>query len=96
VTVDVDGVVRVSDDGPGVPAAIRGRVFDRFSRGDPRGSGAGLGLSIVRQIMERHHGQARLADSAQGACFELDFRPHGWRERHSPAPARPPASRTAM
>jgi signal transduction histidine kinase len=96
VTVDADGVVRVSDDGPGVSAAIRDRVFDRFSRGDPRGSGAGLGLSIVRQIMERHGGQVRLADSARGACFELDFRPRGRRDGHSPAPARPSANRTAM
>lgn len=96
VSVDAHGVVRVSDDGPGVPAAIRDRVFDRFSRGDPRGSGAGLGLSIVRQIMERHGGQARLAVSERGACFELDFRPRGRRDDHSTAAVRPPSSRTAM
>lgn len=96
VAIDAEGVVRVSDDGPGVPAAIRNRVFDRFSRGDPRGSGAGLGLSIVRQIMERHAGQVRLAASARGACFELDFRPRGRRDDHSLAPARSPSSRIAM
>lgn len=73
VAVTADGVLRVSDDGPGVPAEMRGRVFERFSRGDPRGSGAGLGLSIVRQIMERHGGVVRLVAADRGACFELDF-----------------------
>ncbi len=37
VSVDAVGVVRVSDDGPGVPATLRHRVFERFSRGDPNG-----------------------------------------------------------
>lgn len=74
VTLDADGVVRVGDDGPGVPDAVKGRLFERFSRGDPQGPGAGLGLSIVRQIMERHGGTVRLAPSPRGACFELDFR----------------------
>lgn len=75
VAIDAAGVMRVSDDGPGVPAQIRDRVFERFSRGDPRSAGAGLGLSIVRQIMERHGGVARLASAERGACFELDFQP---------------------
>ncbi|PLR22665.1 hypothetical protein SGCZBJ_18020 [Caulobacter zeae] len=74
VTIDADGLVCVSDDGPGVPAEARARLFERFSRGDPQGPGAGLGLSIVRQIMERHGGRVRLAPLARGACFELDFR----------------------
>lgn len=93
VSVDAEGVVRVSDDGPGVSTTIRDRVFERFSRGDPRGSGAGLGLSIVRQIMERHGGVARLAPADRGACFELDFQPSGARRGQSGAP---PPSLTAM
>jgi signal transduction histidine kinase len=74
VTLDADGVVRVRDDGPGVPDAVKDRLFERFSRGDPQGPGAGLGLSIVRQIMEHHGGTVRLASLSPGACFELDFR----------------------
>ena len=95
VTVDMNGVVRVSDDGPGVPAAIRARVFERFTRGDPRGAGAGLGLSIVRQIMERNGGAARLSPSDRGACFELDFRRRAHRENHSPGSARPLSDQAA-
>jgi signal transduction histidine kinase len=74
VTIDADGLVCVADDGPGVPAEAKARLFERFSRGDPQGSGAGLGLSIVRQIMERHGGRVRLTPLARGARFELDFR----------------------
>ncbi|MET3665828.1 ATP-binding protein [Caulobacter sp. 1776] len=94
VTVTAAGVLRVSDDGPGVPVEIRDRAFERFSRGDPRGAGAGLGLSIVRQIMERHGGVARLAASERGACFELEFRSRGRRDQSTPAALT--GSRTAM
>ena len=65
-----DGRVRVlvDDDGPGIPAADRERVFERFVRLDDhraRGGvgGAGLGLSLVRRIADRHHGTA-IVDTA--------------------------------
>jgi signal transduction histidine kinase len=52
----------VCDGGPGVPEAQRGRIFEPFYAG---ARGAGLGLSIVRQIARRHGGEAR----CEGACF---------------------------
>jgi signal transduction histidine kinase len=75
-----DGRVRVlvDDDGPGVPETERERVFQRFVRLDEhraRGAGgAGLGLSLVRRIAERHHGTARV-DTAPlgGARVVLDL-----------------------
>ncbi len=61
----------VADDGPGVPAAQRQRVFDRFARldeaRDRHGGGAGLGLAIARRLVEDHGGSIELADSIQGA-----------------------------
>ncbi|HRP67561.1 MAG TPA: ATP-binding protein [Thauera sp.] len=58
-------VLRVQDSGPGVPAALRDKVFERFFRaGD--GAGAGLGLSIVARIVELHNGTIRLGDSPLG------------------------------
>ena len=52
--------LEVADDGPGFPPGLADRVFHRFVRGDrartPRGSGAGLGLSIVRAIVVAHGG----------------------------------------
>jgi two-component system OmpR family sensor kinase len=68
----------VIDDGPGIPAAERDRVFERFHRTDSSRSrlagGAGLGLAIVRAIAEAHHGTVRAGASAQGgARIEIDL-----------------------
>ncbi len=60
-------IVRVDDSGPGIPAAERSRVFDRFYRRDSGDStGSGLGLAIVGAIAQRHGAQVRLADSPLG------------------------------
>lgn len=62
VSVASDGaaVVTITDDGPGIPAAEHDRVFERFARLDDARSaatgGAGLGLAIAREIVERHDG----------------------------------------
>ncbi|HEY8984705.1 MAG TPA: HAMP domain-containing sensor histidine kinase [Streptomyces sp.] len=62
--------VRVTDEGPGIPAADRERVFDRFYRVDKARSrdrgGSGLGLSVARSLVRAHGGTIRLADDARG------------------------------
>jgi signal transduction histidine kinase len=69
-------VIIIGDDGPGIPAEDRARVFERFVRLDPtrtRSSGAsGLGLSIVEQIVRSHGGTVAVGDAAsRGAVFTL-------------------------
>jgi two-component system sensor histidine kinase TctE len=62
----------VEDQGPGVPADQRERIFQRFHRAVEDGSdGCGLGLPIVREVAERHGGSLHLAETAKGARFEL-------------------------
>jgi two-component system, OmpR family, sensor kinase len=59
----------VADSGPGIPAAERDEIFERFHRGGDgrrRSEGAGLGLSIVRAIAEAHGGRVEL-DTREGA-----------------------------
>ena len=66
--------VMVRDHGPGVPAELRDRVFQRFWRAQHRRTGTGLGLAIVRRTMEAHGGTAHLEDSGgTGALFVLEF-----------------------
>lgn len=67
-TADAAEVV-VSDDGPGIPAGERARVFERFVRLTDQGLGCGLGLAIVKEIVERHGGTVTLEDAV----------PHGLR-----------------
>ena len=63
-------VLSVTDDGPGIPAEDRERVFDRFTRIDSgRGrdsGGAGLGLAIVRELVRAHGGTVTLEDAEPG------------------------------
>ncbi|HEY3255343.1 MAG TPA: ATP-binding protein, partial [Polyangiaceae bacterium] len=67
-----DGVlVRVEDDGPGVPGEIAVRVFDPFFTTKAADRGTGLGLSVCADIIHRHRGTFRLCKGQlSGACFE--------------------------
>jgi signal transduction histidine kinase len=57
----------VRDDGPGVPAHERARLFERFVRGDDTAApGSGLGLAIVKRIAERHGAQVTLGEGIAG------------------------------
>ncbi|WP_181720442.1 sensor histidine kinase [Nocardia gipuzkoensis] len=71
-------VLSVADDGPGVPPTERDRIFQRFVRLDDARTrdegGAGLGLAIVRDVVERHGGTIRVTDGAPGgACFVVSL-----------------------
>jgi signal transduction histidine kinase len=58
-------VVRVIDDGPGIPDAIRERIFDPFFTTKPVGQGTGLGLDIVRRLVRHNDGEIEV-DSKPG------------------------------
>ena len=65
--------IRVADNGPGVPRALRKRIFDAgFTTKD---RGWGIGLSLARRIVEENHdGKLVLADTDQGAAFDVILR----------------------
>lgn len=71
----------VEDEGPGVPEALRERIFERFysarPEGEKFGTHAGLGLSISRQIIEAFGGQLTCRDGrdGRGACFVVTLAP---------------------
>ena len=75
LTIERDGArttISVDDDGPGVPARERHRLFEPFTRAeDSRGrdsGGVGLGLAIVKSVAEWHGGEARIGDSPLGGA----------------------------
>jgi signal transduction histidine kinase len=67
---DGTAVLTVSDDGPGIPAAERARVFGRFVRLDSdrsrSGGGTGLGLAIVAEVVAAHGGKVAINDRPGG------------------------------
>ena len=72
--------IEVEDDGPGIPAAERGRVVERFYRmPGTSGTGSGLGLAIVREIAAAHGATLEIAggQSAKGCKVEITFPTNG-------------------
>jgi signal transduction histidine kinase len=83
VTCREDGgemVFEVSDNGPGIPAEVLDKVFQRFETHavDDRQRGAGLGLSIVQAFVQRHGGRVEvLSTPGQGTRVLCRFPIHG-------------------
>lgn len=76
-----NGCLQVEDDGPGIPAAERERVFEPFVRLDPSRDratgGCGLGLAIVYSIVQAYQGQIAISSSSLGgACFLFTWPRH--------------------
>jgi signal transduction histidine kinase len=64
-------LVRVSDDGPGIPDEIRARVFDPFFTTKPVGKGTGLGLDIARRIVQLHRGDIEFTSQPGRTVFRV-------------------------
>ena len=82
-TDGTDAILEVRDHGPGIPAVVATKVFERFYRADPSrgrasGGGNGLGLAIVAAIVAAHHGRVGVADTdGGGATFVVRIPAHG-------------------
>ncbi|HVH27967.1 MAG TPA: ATP-binding protein [Vicinamibacterales bacterium] len=64
-------VVRVIDDGPGIPDDIKDRIFDPFFTTKGVGEGTGLGLDIARRLVERHDGSIDMRSGPGGTEFRV-------------------------
>src|SRR6185312_12625340 len=64
----------VSDQGPGIPQRVQGRIFERFYTGDSSG-GSGLGLAIASELAQRMDGRITISSSRRFTAFTLDLPP---------------------
>lgn len=64
-------VVTVTDSGNGIPDEIRERIFEPFFTTKPAGEGSGLGLDIVRKIIEKHRGEIRVESEPGKTAFSV-------------------------
>jgi signal transduction histidine kinase len=58
--------VSIEDNGPGIPDEMKDKVFSRLQRGMTRASGAGLGLFLVKRLVEDYHGRVWVEDRVPG------------------------------
>jgi signal transduction histidine kinase len=80
-------VLEFSDEGPGIPAELEGRLFELFESG--REGGTGLGLAIVKKIVDEHNGSIRYASAAgRGTTFTITL-PLGGRVASEPPALEP-------
>ncbi|GLR95747.1 two-component sensor histidine kinase [Bradyrhizobium liaoningense] len=76
IRVSRPATIEVTDEGPGIPADQREQIFEPFYRLTPLDRGAGLGLNMVREIVQLHGGQVSVADEPEGgACFRMTLPP---------------------
>jgi signal transduction histidine kinase len=67
-------MVQITDTGKGIPPELKDRVFDAFFTTKPAGEGSGLGLHIVKQIIEKHRGKIWFeTEVAKGTTFVVEL-----------------------
>ncbi|MFN8256286.1 MAG: two-component regulator propeller domain-containing protein [Bacteroidales bacterium] len=67
-------MVQITDTGKGIPPEIKDRIFDAFFTTKPAGEGSGLGLYIVKQIIDKHKGTITFESGpTKGTCFKVFF-----------------------
>lgn len=74
----------VSDDGPGIPEKFQERIFGMFQTLKPRDEmeGSGMGLALIRKIVENYGGKVTLSSEGRGSCFSFTW-PKNIRKRHN-------------
>jgi two-component system NtrC family sensor kinase len=67
------GEIRIRDNGTGIPAEVRDKMFNPFFTSEPSGEGTGLGLSVSHDIIVKQHGDSIAADTEPGQFTEFEI-----------------------
>lgn len=67
------GVIEIRDNGSGIAPDVQRTLFEPFVTTKPAGSGLGLGLALIRDLMRQFGGEVECLGGSQGACFRLQF-----------------------
>jgi signal transduction histidine kinase len=70
-------VIRIKDNGGGIPETIKDRIFEPYFTTKEEGKGTGIGLYMVKEIIERMNGDIRVENSNNGAEFVMEFEKKG-------------------
>ncbi len=65
--------IAIEDEGPGIPIRERDRIFQKFYRVDRASGGFGMGLAIVRAIIEAHGGRVLVEPGVLGSIFNIEL-----------------------
>ena len=68
---DEQAIISITDTGPGIPDEIKEKIFDPFFTTKAAGEGSGLGLDIVRKIIEKHQGQISFESKPGKTTFHV-------------------------
>lgn len=71
INLNESGKLLVQDEGSGIPEAMRETVFDRFERGESKKGGFGIGLYLVKRLLEQRNGNVQALPSPKGALIEI-------------------------
>jgi CheY-like chemotaxis protein len=96
VTLGIDSgrvTLSITDSGPGIPPSLLPHVCDPFASSKSIATGLGLGLTIVKDVVGRHHGDFALRSDASGTSVSLAFAPA---EREQARGAEPPPRRVLI
>jgi signal transduction histidine kinase len=71
MSIDQQAKISIIDSGRGIPEEIQSKIFEPFFTTKPPGEGSGLGLDIVKKIIEKHHGQIEVKSIPGQTTFTI-------------------------
>ena len=66
-------VIEINNNGPGIPEDIIGKIFEPFFSSEKSDANLGMGLAIVKSVVDAHHGTVQVFSDSQSVTFRVEF-----------------------